>query len=300
MLNVTPWNHLMSNRLLLGAVASVLLSGAASAADLPRRSAPPAYAVPPVFTWTGFYAGTLSGYAFSDDQTVRTSGNNNGAGGITNTQLNVAQGRRPAFIREKSEGLTSFGGGIGYDYQFVPGNGIVVGIAADATAMDLDRRRAYISGLNDFSGFRQQLDYLGTVRGRVGYAFDRFLVYGTGGFAFGGVDYKAAFLSNAAGRPLAYAGQYGKMETGYVYGGGVEYAIPADSFLAKFNLLSYLNLFQSQAVTVKAEYLRYDLGSRNVVVNSIIPGGPTGSYTSRFTTEGNLVRGGFTYRFGTL
>lgn len=291
----------MLNRLFQGAALSVLIAGAASAADLPRRTAPPAYAAVPAFTWTGFYAGTLSGYAFSDDQTVRTSGNNGpNAAGITNTQANVAQGRRPFAIREKSEGLTSFGGGIGYDYQFVPGNGIVVGIAADATAMDLDRRRGFISGLNDISGFRQQLDYLGTVRGRVGYAFDRFLVYGTGGFAFGGVDYKAAFLSNAPGRPLAYAGSFSGMETGYVYGGGVEYAIPADSFLAKFNLLSYLNLFQSQAVTVKAEYLHYDLGSRNVLVNSIIPGGPSGSYTSRFNTEGNVVRGGFTYRFGTL
>lgn len=295
------------NRLFQGAALSVLIAGAASAADLPRRTAPPAYAAVPVFTWTGFYAGTLSGYAFSDDQTIRTSGNNGAnAAGITNTQLNVAQGRRPFAIRAKSEGLTSFGGGIGYDYQFVPGNGIVVGVAADATAMDLDRRRGYVSPAQvsnaftpEISGFRQQLDYLGTVRGRVGYAFDRFLVYGTGGFAFGGVDYKAAFLRNTD-RAFAYAGRYHGMETGYVYGGGVEYAIPADSFLAKFNLLSYLNLFQSQAVTVKAEYLRYDLGSRNVLVNSLIPGGPSGSYTSRFNTEGNLVRGGFTYRFGTL
>ena len=286
-------------------IPAILMAGLASAADLPMRSAPPPF-LPPVFTWTGFHVGTVSGYSFSDSQVVRTRGNNNGAGGLTDTQLNVAQLRRPPTQRIEQEGFTSFGGGIGYDYQFSPGAGLVVGVAADATLMDLDRRRAYASPaqpsngfLPEFSGFRQQLDWMSTVRGRVGYAFDRLLVYGTGGFAFGEVDYRAAFLRNTD-RAIAYGGSFNGIETGFVYGGGIEYAIPADSFLAKFNLLSYLNLFQSQAVTIKAEYLRYDLGSRNVLVGPQIPGGPTGSYTSRFTTEGNLVRGGFTYRFGTL
>ena len=56
----------------------------------------------------------------------------------------------------------------------------------------------------------------------------------------------------------------------------------------------------SQAATLKVEYLRYDLGHQNVTVGAVLPGGPTGSYTSRFNTEGNIVRGGFTYRFGSL
>ena len=290
-------------------VALALLSfaaGAASAADLPRRYAPPpVYPVAPVFTWTGFYAGTTTGYAFSDNQTISTFGNNNGAGGLTNTQLNVAQGRRPASIRADSDGFNGVGGGIGYDYQFGAGNGLVVGIAADATLMDLDRRRGYVSppqAANAFtpelSGFRQRLDYLGTVRGRVGYAFDTFLVYGTGGFAYGDVLYRAAFLRNTDGA-LAYSGNYDSTATGYVYGGGIEYAIPTDSFLNKFNVLSYVGV-TSQALTFKVEYLRYDLGHQNVVVGPVIPGGPTGSYTSRFNTEGNLIRGGFTYRFGGL
>lgn len=292
----------------LKAVALVALtSGAVHAADLPSRLAPaPVFAAPPVFTWSGFYAGTLTGYSFSGRQSVRTIGNNNGLDGLTNTQLNVAQGRRPPFQRLELDGLTSIGGGIGYDHQFTPGAGLVVGVAADATLMDLDRRRGYFSPAQpanaftpEISGFRQRLDYLATVRGRVGYAFDRFLVYGTGGFGFGDVFYRAAFLRNTDAA-LAYAGRYNGMETGFVYGGGVEYALPADSFLSRFNLLSYINLFKSEAITVKAEYLRYDLGSRNVLVNSLIPGGPTGSYTSRFHTEGNLIRGGFTYRFGGL
>jgi outer membrane immunogenic protein len=55
------------------------------------------------------------------------------------------------------------------------------------------------------SGFRQQFDWLGTVRGRVGYAFDRFLVYGTGGFGYGNVFYRASFFRNTDGA-LVYSG----------------------------------------------------------------------------------------------
>ena len=295
------------NKLLASAVlGSVLVAGAASAADLPsRRYAPPPAPIAPVFTWTGFHIGTTTGYAFTDNQTIRTTGNNDGTGGVTNTQLNVAQLRRPPFRNIPANGITGVAGGIGYDYQFGAGNGLVVGVAADAALMDLDRRRGYFSPaqaangfLPDVSGFRQQLDYLGTVRGRVGYAYDRFLIYGTGGFAFGGVDYRAAFLRNTD-LALAYAGAYNGMQTGTVYGGGLEYAIPVDSFLNKFNVLSYVGI-TSRAVTFKVEYLHYDLGSRNVIVAAQIPGGPTGSYTSRFTTEGNIIRAGLTYRFGDL
>ena len=280
--------------------ASTILSGAALAADLPSRSAPPVYApIAPVFTWSGFHVGTVSGYAFSDNQRARTFGNQ----GFT--EATVITGQRPRSVRVDHDDLTTFGGGIGYDYQFNPGNGIVVGVAADATLMDQNERRGYIApaiAANGFvpeaSAFRHQLNYLATVRGRVGYAFDRVLVYGTGGFAFGEVDQRVAFTQAFAG-PFSYLGRRVSTETGYAYGGGIEYAIPTDSILNKFNLLSYVGLFQSAGVTVKAEYLRYDLGRNNVQVNST-GFGPGGSYTTRFETEGNLIRGGFTYRFGTL
>lgn len=296
----------MFAKLLLAGTAAIVVVSSASAADLPRRVAPPpVFTAVPVFTWTGFYIGTHSSYAFSDRQNIRTTGNNDASGGLTNTRLNVAQERRPSNFRSEQDGIGNIGGGIGYNYQFTPGSGLVVGVEASWTWTDLTRGRSFVSGLNDVSTYRQSLDWLGTVTGRVGYAFDRFLVYGTGGFAYGNVFYDAQFRSNnaAAGFPLAYAGRYDDLETGYVYGGGVEWAIPTDSFLNFFSVGRYLGL--KADVTLKAEYLRYDLGSRNVLVSSINPATgaqfvPTanGSYTSRFNTEGQLIRAGFNYKFG--
>ncbi|GJE00271.1 outer membrane protein [Methylobacterium isbiliense] len=292
----------MVQRVSLIALCLAAVGSSALAADLPRRVAPPVFAPVPVLTWTGFYAGFNAGYAFSDNPAIQTRGNNGaGAGPLigpanTNTVTNVLTNRRPGVFGVQQEGFTG-GAQIGYNYQFTPGSGIVVGVEADAQYTDLRRTGGFVSGLGDPSTFRQQLDFLGTVRGRIGYAFDRFLVYGTGGFAYGDVGYRANFLSNAAGNPLAYTGGYRDMETGYAYGGGIEYALPTDSFL---------NVFKTSAVTLKVEYLRYDLGSRNVIVSSINPAtgatftAATGSYTSRFSTEGNLVRAGVNYKFGSF
>jgi outer membrane immunogenic protein len=284
----------MFSRFVGAATAALFLSaGAAAAADLPARRAPAPYvpvALP--FTWTGFYVGTLTGYDFSDRQTIRNSGN-------TAATAATIPGVRPSTLRGSYDGTTTFGGGGGYDYQFTPGNGFVVGVAADDILTDVGKRRSSFGLGGAETNIRQKLDTFGTVRGRLGYAFDRFLVYGTGGFAFGDVTYRSSFF-NAPGRVLAYNGLYTGMETGYVYGGGVEYAIPTDSFLNYFSVGKYIPFLSSAAVTVKVEYLHYDLGSRNVTVNNTGLPGFGGSYTSRFTTEGNMVRGGFTYRFSGL
>ncbi|KQP73627.1 MULTISPECIES: porin family protein [unclassified Methylobacterium] len=286
----------MISKFLLAGVASLVALGAANAADLPRREVAPVFTPIPVFTWTGIYVGTHSSYTFSDSQNIRTLGNND------NTARNVALGRRAPNFKAEQDGIGNIGGGIGYNYQLTPGSGFVIGAEADVTWTDIGKRRDYLGpaiAQNNFipdpSSYRNRLNYLGTVQGRLGYAFDRFLVYGTGGFAYGEVKYQADFF-NTAGQ-LAYFGRYKGMETGYVYGGGVEYAIPTDSFLNRFNFIG--GLIGASAITLKAEYLRYDLGSRNVLVNNTGLGAPaTGSYTSRFNTEGNLIKAGFNYKFG--
>ncbi|WP_238294383.1 outer membrane protein, partial [Methylobacterium longum] len=143
----------------------------------------------------------------------------------------------------RSQDGFSGGGQIGYNFQLTPGSGVVIGIEADAQYLDFGRSRnnAFVSGalapgyyLTDPRGL-SSLDFFGTVRGRLGYAFDRTLVYGTGGFAYG---------SGSADRSFGGFAGNDSFRTGYAVGGGIEYALPTDSFL---------NFFRSSAVTLKVE-----------------------------------------------
>ena len=173
-------------KLLASLAAFTALTGAAAAADLPRRAAPPPVFTPvPVFTWTGFYAGFNAGYAFD-----ASSRSNNSTFGVP---APFAVPGTTATFRNRSQDGFSGGAQIGYNVQFTPGSGVVVGIEADAQYLDFGRSRnnAFVNGavapgyyVTDPRGL-SSLDYFGTVRGRLGYAFDRTLVYGTGGFAYG-------------------------------------------------------------------------------------------------------------------
>ncbi|WP_342149534.1 porin family protein [Methylorubrum sp. SB2] len=284
----------MIRSLLLGGVAA-LASTAALAADLPRRVAPaPVFTPVPVFTWTGFYAGLHTGYAFTDNPNIRTTG-------LTAvTQANVDANFRPATLKSEVDGFSKIGGGMGYNWQVTPGSGFVIGAAFDITWTDLHKNTGFGGAFNPAQGgsnasvYTQNLDYLGTVNGKLGYAFDRFLVYGTGGLAFGQVAYGAQLFGTPAnGLPLQFLGGYDKQfETGYNYGGGIEYAIPTDSFLNTFAFGKLLGI--KSDVTIKAEYIRYDLGSRTIAI--LNPAGTNG-YAARFGTEGSLIRAGFNYKF---
>src|SRR3954462_9843038 len=147
-------------KILLASVALFGFAGAASAADLPLRAAPPApiVAAVPVFTWTGFYSGGNAGYGWmSDDRIVDplfgfTGGNNDGG-----------------FVG---------GGQIGYNYQI---GSFVVGLETDIQYADLGG-----AGNNVF-GVGNNGNWFGTLRARAGVAFDRALIYATGGFAYGDI-----------------------------------------------------------------------------------------------------------------
>ena len=264
------------------------LSSSAFAADLGTRKPSPIIPIIPVFTWTGFYVGLNAGYAFDNTSRFTTfngAGTANGAPGAGGVGAPI----RPGVANVNSDGFTG-GGQVGYNYQFgqsFAGGGLVLGVEADIAYTDVGRTSAFVvNGTTTL--LNANLNYLGTVRGRVGYAFDRLLIYGTGGFAFGDVSTSANFLT--AGIPSFY-GRRTDTETGYAYGGGVEYAIPTDSFL------SFVNFFKSSAVTIKAEYIHYDLGSRNQSVAATGAFGNTGAYTQRIRTDGDIIRGGINYKF---
>ena len=267
----------MIKNIILSAVSTLALTGVAAAADLPSRMAPPVYAPPPLpsFTWTGAYFGVNAGYAFNHQGRF-----------LSNEGLLPTRGQRLS-----EDGFTA-GGQIGYNYQLPgfggfggPGSGIVVGVEADAAYTDLDKTRSYVYPADGASLFgttttyRTSLDYLGTVRGRVGYAFNQFMIYGTGGFAYGSVNNRTTAVGLASGGTDDF-------ETGYAYGGGIEYALPTNSFL---------NFFKSSAVTLKAEYLHYDLGRSTY--NLVTPAGAIAG-SSRVSNDGDLARVGLNFKFG--
>ena len=291
----------MIKKLLLASTAGALLTGAAAAADLPRREAPPPVFTPvPVFTWSGAYFGINAGYGFDaqDRQGPTVVGVPAGSGvfaGAAGGPAGVL-----AFPGGRSQDGFVGGGQVGYNFQLTPGSGVVFGIEADAQYVDFGRDRnrfaasapiapgALVFSPNGLSG----LDYFGTVRGRLGYAFDRTLVYGTGGFAYGSGGGRQFGLPNSS---------EDEFQTGWTAGGGVEFALANDSFL---------NFFRSSAVTLKIEglYVNLDQGNRNNGIFASTGAGLVGIGSPGVTlasggraireTEFAVVRAGLNYKFG--
>jgi len=194
--------------------------------------------------WTGFYAGVNGGYGWSGtDSTVYAEA----IYGLNLANPTVATSAVKGF--EKAGG---FGGGqIGYNIQrgqFVYGveadiQGSCIGgsASASATANDIASGTTVSSNTSRNSG----LDWFGTVRGRLGYAVDNALIYGTGGFAYGGVSGKASttlswlspgFLPGT--RP--FTADTGATKTGYAVGAGVEYALtPQWSVKAEYQYIGF-------------------------------------------------------------
>lgn len=156
------------------AVALVLGATAASAADFGAPAPPvtPTPAYAPVFSWAGPYAGVLAGYGWADFH--------DGAGTTGNGWL--------------------AGGYLGYNWQFDPW----------VTGLEVDAMWSGISGSS--GGVSDRLNYLTTVRGRLGVAYDNFLIYGTGGFAMAGGRTNNGSTATAT-------------HTGWVIGAGVEAAL---------------------------------------------------------------------------
>jgi outer membrane immunogenic protein len=219
-------------RLFVAGFGLLALVGAASAADLPPRypvMQPRAPIYNPVYTWTGFYVGI------------------NGGGG---------------WGRSTWDGVDKFnvsGGMIGvtagYNYQY---NQIVFGIEADLDWSGVKGN----TFVNCPGGCTTRNDWLSTVRGRVGFSFDRFMPYITAGVALG--DIKAT-------PPVGLPGGTGT-NIGWTVGAGFEVALVG-------------------AVTAKAEYLYVDLGNYNCGFNCGLAGSGNASFYA------NIVRGGINYRF---
>jgi outer membrane immunogenic protein len=220
-------------RVVLACVSIAALGSVAAAADLPPSPAAPYYKAPavyapPAYTWSGFYIGINGGGAWGQSSWT-TPGSFSTSGGFV-------------------------GGTIGYNYQM---DQAVLGIEGDMDWADINGSTS--SGC-PASSCKTNDNWLATVRGRLGYAADRFMPYVTGGLAIGDIQ---ASLPGFPGGSVTNAG--------WTAGGGIEFALPGHW-------------------TAKAEYLYVDLGNFSCGTSC----GPT-AQTVSFTA--NLFRGGIDYRF---
>jgi outer membrane immunogenic protein len=263
----------MKKFLLAGvALTGLIAAGAASAADLPRRSAPVApYAPAYTFTWTGFYVGLNAGYNWSDSK-ANVTFNPSAA-----VPLATGQALLPGSFNTGNDGFIG-GAQIGYNYQM---NQFVVGVEADINFLDAKKRSGFTSplvgNLIGVSSTEGKLEYLGTVRARAGFAFDRALVYVTGGLAYGEAKSSTALaLNNGA----LWGGAKSDTRTGYAVGGGMEYSF-------------------TNNLSAKVEYLYYDLGDYRYTAGPLNAAAvATGaSYNIKQENKGSIVRAGLNYRF---
>lgn len=300
----------MFRRTLLASVGAIALTGSSTfAADLPPRLPPPVYLPPPpIFTWTGLYVGINAGYTWSNGNTVDTDAVPGSCTspdpGCTDTpNFSVTSASLATFsLPAKTEGFIG-GGQIGYNYQF--NNRVVAGIEADIQGVAGAHGSSSFSStlanpnflppfaIDESASVSKSLDYLGTVRGRLGFLITpTLLVYGTGGVAYGGVRSSSnitQFDENEgtvlAPNPYTSFGGISNSRVGWTAGGGGEWL-----FAPNWSL--------------KVEYLFYDLGrvtyslsplATFVTAEASVASTAFPQSTTRF--RGNIVRAGLNYHF---
>jgi outer membrane immunogenic protein len=269
-----------------------LAAGAAFAAD--RVKAPIYKARPPValYDWTGCYAGGNAGWIGGGDQFDLTP---SGAFDLPINVFSIPANRAPLLSSHRPH-TSGFTGGIqiGCNKQF--GN-FVVGAEADLNFSSLDESIVanfpgspvigQINGANPRTErITKEVDWYSTFRGRVGYAIDRLLVYGTGGLAVARIKTSTDvfFDPNTPGvlGGFHFAGAADLTRWGYAIGAGAEYGLPG----------------AWSSWTVKAEYLYLDFGSFSHVLPDVTGTAPTFSWTNNMRFHEHVVRVGASYRFG--
>jgi outer membrane immunogenic protein len=235
----------------------------------------------PVTSWTGFYVGINGGYGWNAKR-----------GEATASALDIDDGDSVTTFSNSSQvGLDrngGFAGGqMGYNWQ--QGH-LVFGIEADLQGSGIAGKArtsaeadpGILSNVVTSVSAHSSLDWFGTVRGRLGYAFDRTLIYGTGGFAFGGVNDRLTssvefgFTETSA----SASAKNDATRTGYVLGGGLEHAL-------------------TPAWSLKAEYQYINLGSSSLSAAARNPGDDdgteTGSGALKVDHTYHTVRAGLNY-----
>lgn len=276
-------------RTLTTVISLALLSGTALAADLPSQKAPVVAPPPPM--WTGFYAGLNAGYNFGTNNNTQAysygppnwlfDADNPPGQYFSLVGFGLAQSGRSGNTQSGFIG----GGQIGYNYQWK--QNIVIGFEADIQGTTTYGNSSVFGGsiiggttnaiANDIlntsvvgqTNINAGVNYLGTVRGRLGYLFTpSLLVYGTGGLSYGGVY---ANVSQTSVGVLSYVDPSGPANNGSiqlgVVGGGNQ-----SQTLVGWTAGGGLEWMFMPNWSLKAEALYWDLGNMNLNLATLGPG----------------------------
>jgi uncharacterized caspase-like protein/opacity protein-like surface antigen len=285
---------------------------------MPRQAPPPppmapqamAPDLPALFPerprWTGFYAGgSLGGGRQSGSTTVAgpfgsptftptttttttttlpttpfpttviTTTTTAGAPTLTASAINPLA--VPSSLSPDGNGMVG-GAQFGFNYQI---GAVVIGAETDLSATRLGGSQsssANPGGTRFTTRAENEVSMLGTVRARAGFVLGDFMIYGSGGYAYGLVDQKGSIApDNPATTSGASASRSG-LASGWALGGGIEYAI-------------------LPGMTLRLDYTHYDLGNQKLTLQDYTGLAPTQYAIMRARTAGDIIKAGFNFGF---
>lgn len=270
----------------LAIAAGTAIAGPASAAE------------PFTARWSGFYAGLNLGYGWGASTRSMTFDPND-VTSFAGTCGGVFGGTCAQPAADKVNGVIG-GAQVGYNWQL--NRNLLLGVETD---FQLSRLNGSGTSPTFFLGsffatpsnfvVSEDLKWFGTLRGRLGWLpSDNFLIYATGGLAYGRIE-RSATLNSVAGTnlqdvttgiayscvtgPACFVGRHTKTSTGWTAGAGAEYALGPN-------------------LSLKAEYLYMRFGGDSVVTTAVGPNRPA-SFTATFSAaDYHIARVGLNFLFG--
>ena len=230
--------------------------------------APVAAAPATIIDWTGFHVGIVVGRSWENNQSI-----------------DVACPCDDSVFQRYALNQDGFVGGVqaGYDVRL---GLLILGVETDISYANLDQDTVQVNNADVFIGdldASQDLRWLGTLRGRAGLTFSNLLIFATAGLAGGDVDYNYRLNGDDTEFKFNAKASHSGLALGWTAGGGAELALGS--------------------ISLRAEYLYYDLGSEQL--NAPITGTDPqtgdefvtdGAVRPDFETNGHVVRTGISLR----
>jgi outer membrane immunogenic protein len=221
--------------------------------------------------WDGFYAGINAGVSTANDG-MTISARENAIGGLATAQ-------NLGFMPLKTAPNSGFIGGVQAGYGRIFLDGVYVGAETDfqwLNATTAVGSSPVIVGQQLSTWIQRSQTWLGTTRAKLGFTPMRYLLlYGTGGLAYGDTHLTVSMGSTNAFPPVATSQASNQTRLGFTVGAGFEATVWGP-------------------LSIKGEWLYYDLGSSSVTTSYIWGGS---SATTTVLENGHVFRAGLNYRF---